>query len=63
MKTDPPLGPSERDRLAQTLASRGDMRRSSMGTLVAVEILIAPLVVSSYHSVMKNLLWKENEST
>jgi hypothetical protein len=61
MKIDPPLGSSRRDRLAQTPASRADMR-SPMGTLVVVEILTAPTVVLSHHSMMKNLLWKESKS-
>jgi hypothetical protein len=62
MKTDPPLGPSRRDRLAQTPASSGGVRRSLMETLVVVEIWTAPVVESSHHSVMKNLPWKESKS-
>jgi hypothetical protein len=33
-----------------------DVRRSLMETLVAMEILAAPVVVPSHHSTMKNLL-------
>jgi hypothetical protein len=33
-----------------------DVRRSLMETLVAMEILVAPVVVPSHHSTMKNLL-------
>jgi hypothetical protein len=37
------------------------VRRPSVGTLVAAEILMAPAVVSRHCSVMKNLLSKESE--
>jgi hypothetical protein len=42
--------------------SRGGVRRSLTGTLVVMEILTAPAVVSSHRSMMKNLPWKESES-
>jgi hypothetical protein len=58
MKIDLALGPSRRDRLAQKL-----VRRSLIGTLMAVEIQIAPAVVSSHRSVRKSLPWKESENT
>jgi hypothetical protein len=38
MKTDTPLGPSQKDRLAQALASKGGVRKSLTETLVVVEI-------------------------
>jgi hypothetical protein len=43
--------------------SKDDARRSLTGTLVAVEIQIAPVELSSYHSTRKSLPWKESEST
>jgi hypothetical protein len=63
MKIDPPLGRSLQDWLAQTPVSKGDVRRSPTGTLVAVKILMAPTMVLSRHSTMKTLPWKESEST
>jgi hypothetical protein len=54
MKTDAPLRPSWRDRLAQTPVSVGDVRTSLTGTLVVVEIQMVPVEAVSRHSVRKN---------
>jgi hypothetical protein len=62
MKTDPPPGSSWRDHLAKAPTSKGGMRRSLMGTLVAVEIQAMPTVVLSHRSGRKSPPWKESES-
>jgi hypothetical protein len=63
MKTDPPPGPSRKDHLAQTPASKGFTRKSLTGILMVVEIHIAPAEVSSSCSVRRSPLLKENENT
>jgi hypothetical protein len=43
MKTNPPLGPSQRDLPAQTLVSEGGKRTPLIGILAVVEIQTVPV--------------------
>jgi hypothetical protein len=44
MKTDPPSGPSQKDRLAQAPVSEGGVRKLLVKTLVVAVILKVPAV-------------------
>jgi hypothetical protein len=50
------------DRLAQTLVSRGDTRRSPTETPVAEKIMVVLVVVLSHRSMMKNPPWRGSEN-
>jgi hypothetical protein len=54
IKTDQPLGPSQKDHLAQTPVSKGGARKCLTGTLVVVEIQTTPVEALSHRSMRKS---------